>query len=136
MKITQAAERTSEVGKVEYFTGNVWLDEIAVGEPPSTLRVHSVTFSPGARTAWHTHPVGQVLHVLSGVGRVQVHGDPLREIGPGDEVWIAAGECHWHGAAPDRVLVHIAVQEATPDGKEAEWFEHVSDRDYNGDPNS
>jgi quercetin dioxygenase-like cupin family protein len=133
VKLTQAAERVSELGQTGWFTGAVWLDEIAVGEPPSTLRVHSVTFSPGARTAWHMHPLGQILHVMSGMGRVQVDGEPVREIGPGDHVSIAAGERHWHGAAPNRVFVHLAIQETARDGKEADWFEHVSDENYFGE---
>jgi quercetin dioxygenase-like cupin family protein len=134
MKITRSPERTSETGKASWFTGQVWLDEIGIGERPSNLRVHAVTFSPGARTAWHRHPLGQVLHVLSGVGRVQRAGEPVREIRPGDHVWIAPGERHWHGAAPDRIFVHLAVQEATADGQEADWFEPVSEEDYRAAP--
>jgi quercetin dioxygenase-like cupin family protein len=134
MKLTRSTERKSEAGKESWFTGQVWLDEIAVGERPSNLRVHAVTFSPGARTAWHAHPLGQVLHVLSGVGRVQRAGERVQEICPGDHVWIAPGERHWHGAAPDRIFVHLAVQEATPDGQEADWFEHVAELEYRAEP--
>jgi quercetin dioxygenase-like cupin family protein len=130
MKVFRSAERKTELGKKDWFTGEVWLDEIVIGEPPSNLRVHAVTFAPGARTSWHTHPLGQALHVLSGVGLVQVAGETAREIRPGDHVWIAPGEHHWHGAAPDRIFVHLAVQEATPDGDEAAWFKHVTDEEY------
>jgi quercetin dioxygenase-like cupin family protein len=130
MKVSRSTERKSEAGNKDWFTGEVWLDEIAIGAPPSNLRIHAVTFAPGARTAWHTHPLGQALHVLSGVGRVQVAGESAREIVPGDHVWIAPGERHWHGATPDRIFVHLAVQEATPEGDEASWFEHVADEHY------
>lgn len=134
MKITRSSERASEVGNATWFKGQVWLDEIAVGAKPSNLRVHAVTFSPGARTAWHSHPLGQVLHVLSGVGRVQRAGEQVREIRPGDHVWVSPGERHWHGSAPDRIFVHLAVQEAASDGQEADWFEHVSEDDYVAPP--
>ncbi len=134
MRIMASHDHRSQPGRADWFTGTVWLDEIAVGEPPSNLRVHSVTFQPGARTAWHTHPLGQVLHVVSGVGRVQRAGGSVREVRPGDTVWIAPGERHWHGASPDRVFMHIAVQEATADGEEASWLEHVTDEEYNLPP--
>jgi quercetin dioxygenase-like cupin family protein len=90
-----------------------------------------VRFEPKARTAWHTHPLGQTLHVVSGVGRVQLWGEPIREIRPGDTVWIAPGEKHWHGASPDTAMMHIALQEHL-DGKHVEWLEHVTDEQYNG----
>jgi quercetin dioxygenase-like cupin family protein len=93
-----------------------------------------VTFEPGARTAWHTHPVGQVLHGLSGVGRVQRQSGPIEEIRPGDTVWVSPGEHHWHGAAPDRLFVHLAIQEARADGNEAEWFDHVTNDEYQLEP--
>jgi quercetin dioxygenase-like cupin family protein len=130
MQIKRSAAHTTQAGSADWFTGIVWLDEIAIGMPPSVLRVHSVTFEPGARTAWHTHPVGQVLHVLSGVGRVQQRPGPVREIRPGDTVWIDPGEWHWHGAAPDRLFVHLAIQEARADGNEAQWFEQVTEEEY------
>ena len=98
---------------------------------PARLLGASVTFEPGARTAWHTHPLGQTLFVLSGVGRVQKLGEPVQEIKPGDTVWIAPGEKHWHGAAPDVAMSHIAIQEAV-DGVAVTWMEHVSDADYLG----
>jgi quercetin dioxygenase-like cupin family protein len=134
MNIIRDAKRASEPGRSDWFTGIVWLDEIAVGTPPSHLRVHAVTFEPGARTAWHTHPLGQILRVLSGIGRVQLANEPVRELHAGDTVFIAPGERHWHGAAPDRVFTHIAVQEATASGDEATWFEHVSEQDYRTAP--
>jgi quercetin dioxygenase-like cupin family protein len=134
MKILTSSARESEIGKGEWFTGDVWLDEIALGEAPSNLRVHCVTFSPTARTAWHAHPLGQILHAQAGVGRVQMAGGPVFLITPGDSVWISPGERHWHGAAPDRVFVHLAVQEATSDGEEASWFEHVTDQEYASSP--
>jgi|HubBroStandDraft_1064217.scaffolds.fasta_scaffold40215_5 quercetin dioxygenase-like cupin family protein len=134
MHVKRSASSTTQRGSKDWFTGTVWLDEIAVGVPPSVLRAHSVTFEPGARTAWHTHPVGQVLHVLSGVGRVQQAHGPVREICPGDTVWINPGEAHWHGAAPDCVFVHLAIQEATAGGEEAQWFQHVSDEEYKRTP--
>ena len=134
MRVISSNARRSENGRPDWFTGPVWLDEIAVGVAPSNLRVHSITFSPGARTAWHTHPLGQALHVLSGVGRVQRQGEPVREIRPGYSVWIEPGERYWHGASPAHVFVHLAVQEATPDGEEASWFEHVTEEEYNAPP--
>ena len=130
MKIRRSGERATERGSREWFTGTVWLDEIAIGVAPSVLRVHAVTFEPGARTAWHTHPVGQVLHVIAGIGRVQRRSGPVREIRPGDTVWIEPDEWHWHGAAPERIFVHLAIQEARGDGNEAQWFEHVTEEEY------
>jgi len=130
MRIVHATARPTEQGPVEQFTGDVWLDELGVTAPPSRLRVHLVTFAPGARTAWHTHPLGQVLHVAHGVGRVQRDGEPIREIQAGDTVYVEPGERHWHGAAPDHTMGHLAVQEAAGDGGEATWGDHVSDADY------
>jgi quercetin dioxygenase-like cupin family protein len=136
MEVLQSAARCSEHGPPDWFTGTVWLDEIAVSKPPSNLRVHSVSFEPGARTAWHSHPLGQVLHAVSGIGRVQTEGGPVRELRPGDSVRIEPGERHWHGSAPDRVFVHLAVQEATSTGEEASWFEHVAEDQYRQAPES
>jgi quercetin dioxygenase-like cupin family protein len=132
MKIARSKERTSQKGSAEWFTGDVWLDEIVVGEAPVRLRAFRVSFSPGARTAWHTHPVGQTLHVLSGVGRVQLEGGPVEEIHPGDTVMIAPGERHWHGAAPNNTMVHLAMQEADAQGVVVQWMEHVTDEEYAG----
>lgn len=128
LKPTQ--HRPSEQGSAEWFTGTVWLDELAVTGKPSGLLAHTVTFEPGARTAWHTHPVGQVLHALGGLGWVQKAGEEKRSLQPGDTVLIEPGEKHWHGAASDRLFVHLAVQETATDGSEAEFFEHVTDTEY------
>jgi quercetin dioxygenase-like cupin family protein len=117
-------------GSSDWFTGNVWLDEISEPPKPSRLRVHRVTFAPGSRTAWHSHPVGQILHVTTGIGLVQIKDAPVKEMRPGDTVWIEPNERHWHGAAPNHMFVHIAIQEAVDDGTEATWFEHVTDVEY------
>ena len=113
----------------DWFTGTVWQDPIIEAPAPARLRSARVSFEPGARTAWHTHPLGQTLHVVSGLGRVQTWGGPIREIRPGDTVWIPPGEKHWHGASPTSAMVHIAMQEAL-DGAHVNWMEHVSDAQY------
>jgi quercetin dioxygenase-like cupin family protein len=115
----------------ESFTGVVWQDPIIEAPAPARIRSGRVSFEPGARTAWHTHPLGQTLHVMSGLGRVQLWGQPIREIRPGDVVWIAPGEKHWHGAGPDTNMVHIALQEHL-DGVHVTWLEHVTDEQYDG----
>ena len=117
----------------ESFTGVVWQDPIIEAPAPARLRAGRVSFEPGARTAWHTHPLGQTLHVISGCGRVQAWGGPVREIRGGDTVWIPPGEKHWHGAGPTTGMVHIAMQEAL-DGKHVEWLEHVTDEQYKAAP--
>lgn len=129
MIITKAAEVSSRPADTNYFTGTVWQDPIIEAPAPARIRALRVSFLPGARTNWHTHPLGQTLHVVSGVGRVQLQGEPVREILPGDTVWIAPGEKHWHGAAPHTGMVHIAMQEAL-DGSNVTWLERVSDTDY------
>ena len=107
------------------------MDEVAgPDDAPGAARMTRVTFSPGARTHWHTHPRGQILHVITGAGRVQKLGEPVREILPGDTVFIAAGEKHWHGASPTRLMAHFAVQEADDSGQTTVWLEPVSDADY------
>ncbi len=113
----------------DYFTGTVWQDPIIAASAPARLMATRVTFEPGARTAWHTHPLGQTLYVVSGVGRLQTEGGSVREIRPGDTVWIPPGEKHWHGGSPTSGMVHIAMQEAV-DGSAATWLEQVSDADY------
>jgi quercetin dioxygenase-like cupin family protein len=130
MNITRAGSPVSKRGPAEYFTGTVWLDEIAAGPNESRVRALRVSFEPGARTAWHTHPFGQVLHIISGVGRVQKAGADPVEVYPGDTVWFEPGERHWHGAAPNRFMVHLAVQQTDAAGQSADWFEHVIDEDY------
>ena len=113
----------------ESFTGTVWQDPIIEAPAPARIRCGRVSFEHGARTAWHTHPLGQTLHVISGVGRVQAQGGPIQEIRAGDTVWIPPNEKHWHGAAPDTGMVHIAMQESL-DGKHVEWMEYVTDAEY------
>lgn len=132
MKIVSASERNSRKGPEDWFTGNVWIDEIAVGAEPSRIRFVRVSFEPGARTAWHTHPLGQVLHVVSGHGLVQLEGEPIRHIHPGDTVMIAPDERHWHGAGPGNTMVHLAVQEANQEGVQVTWMEKVTDAEYSG----
>jgi quercetin dioxygenase-like cupin family protein len=125
----------SQRGPADWFTGEVWLDAIDPGAPlPSRMRALSVHFSPGARTAWHTHPFGQVLYVVEGVGRAQAEGGPVQEIRAGDTVRFAANESHWHGASPGTFMTHLALQEADDQGVAADWGEQVSDADYLADP--
>ncbi|AUH01922.1 cupin domain-containing protein [Prodigiosinella confusarubida] len=129
MKILHNGSISSQLGPAEWFTGKVRIDGLFYAESPATVSNAAVTFEPGARTAWHSHPLGQTLVVLSGCGRVQLQGKPIEEIRPGDIVWIAPGEKHWHGAAPATAMTHIAIQEAQ-DGKAADWFEPVSEVEY------
>ncbi|MFG3249698.1 cupin domain-containing protein [Streptomyces sp. NPDC048187] len=121
---------TTEQGPAENFSGAVWLDEIAVPPAPSRLRMFNVHFAPGAHTAWHHHPHGQVLHILEGEGRVQRRGGPVEHVRAGDTVWIAPGEWHWHGAGPRTFMTHLAVVEAAGDGTTTEWGAHVADEDH------
>ena len=132
MQITRNTIETA-AGPSEWFTGAVYVDTVAAPSGPSRLGAASVHFTPGARTAWHTHPLGQTLHVVSGIGRVQTLGGPVREIRPGDTVFIPPNEKHWHGAAPDRGMVHIALHEHL-NGKHVTWMEQVSDDDYRREP--
>lgn len=131
MKITSPGEIPSRPAPAEYFTGTVWQDPIMQAPSPARLQVVRVSFEPGARTAWHTHPLGQTLLVLTGCGRVQSEGGPIRDIRPGDVVWIPPGEKHWHGASPDIGMVHLAMQEME-NGSAAVWMEKVSDAHYSG----
>jgi len=108
------------------------MDEIAAPAPPARTRVLSVHFAPGARTAWHRHPFGQILHVTEGAGLVQSRDGEAEAIGAGDTVQAAAGEWHWHGAGPGTFMTHLAVQEADADGRTTEWGEHVTDEEYQG----
>ncbi len=130
MNVTRAPETKTKRGPAEYFTGTVWLDEIASGAAGSSVRALRVTFEPGARTAWHTHPNGQTIHILAGIGRVQRAGGPVIEVRPGDTVWFEPGERHWHGAAPDHLMAHLAIQQTDAAGTSATWQEQVSDADY------
>ncbi|MEA2885068.1 MAG: hypothetical protein QOH32_4324 [Bradyrhizobium sp.] len=129
MDIYLAGSRPTRRASGDWFTGTVWQDPI--NTPPAPARVNSarVAFEPGARTAWHIHPLGQTLFVISGVGRVQTKGGPVREIRPGDTVWIPPNEKHWHGAAPNNGMVHIAMHESL-DGTHVTWMEQVTDEEY------
>src|SRR5205823_4978821 len=118
-------------GPAEWFTGTVRINPLFEAPDPARIRCASVTFEPCARTAWHTHPLGQTLMVTSGLGWAQREGGPIEEIRPGDVVWFAPGEKHWHGATPTTAMTHIAIQENL-DGKVVEWMEHVSDEQYRG----
>ena len=118
----------------ETFTGDAWIDQIVQGEAPSRLRAAAVRFAPGARNAWHAHAVGQTVHVTAGVGRIQARGDGVLEIRAGDTIVTLPGEWHWHGAAPDRFMTHLAMFEAPDDGAETEWGALVSDEEYEADP--
>ena len=129
MDIHRNGSRPTRRGPADWFTGAVWMDPIVNAPAPARVAAARVAFEPGARTAWHTHPLGQTLYVISGVGRVQKQGEPVREIRAGDTLWIPPGEKHWHGAAPDHAMTHIAVQEAV-DGSAVEWLEQVSEADY------
>lgn len=130
MKIMSSKDRPSRKGPSDWFTGNVLIDEILVGVAPSRLRAFRVSFAPGARTAWHTHPVGQTLHVLTGFGLVQLAGQPIQQIHPGDTVVIAPNERHWHGAAPGNTMVHLAMQETDAQDVDVVWLEQVTDEEY------
>ena len=129
MDIKRSGSQPSEKGPSEYFTGSVRIDPLFQAPPPARVAGSSVTFEPGARTAWHTHPLGQTLIVTAGSGRAQRWGGPIEEIRPGDVIWFAPGEKHWHGATRAIALTHIAVQERL-DGKAVDWLEHVSDEQY------
>lgn len=127
------AGRATRRANAEWFTGTVWQDPIVEAPEPARVRAVSVAFEPGARTNWHTHPLGQTLFVVSGVGRVQKLGEPVHEIRAGDTVWIPPDEKHWHGASPATGMVHIAIHEAV-DGTHVDWLEPVSDAEYGASP--
>ena len=131
MDIHVSGSRPTRRTPKEHFTGSVLQDPINMAPAPARLNASRVSFEPGARTAWHTHPLGQTLYVISGIGRVQAKDGPIREIRPGDVVWIPPNEKHWHGASPDNSMTHIAMQEAL-DGVFSTWMEHVTDEEYNG----
>jgi quercetin dioxygenase-like cupin family protein len=131
MDIYLAGARPTRRAPSESFTGTVLQDPIITPQAPARLAANRVAFEPGARTAWHTHPLGQTLYVIFGVGRVQAKGGPIREIRAGDVVWIPPGERHWHGAAPTNGMVHVAMQESL-DGNHVTWMEHVTDAEYFG----
>lgn len=129
MEIKRAGISPSTKGPTEWFTGAVRIDPLFQAPDPALVQGASVTFEPGSRTAWHTHPLGQTLIVTSGVGWCQHAGGPVEEIRPGDVVWFAPNEKHWHGASATNGMTHIAIQERL-DGKVVEWFEHVTDAEY------
>ncbi|MBY5553275.1 cupin domain-containing protein [Rhizobium leguminosarum] len=131
MEIKRSGSQPSAKGPADWFTGSVRVDPLFAATSPARAAGASVTFEPGARTAWHTHPLGQTLIVTSGCGRVQREGGPVEEIGAGDVVWFAPGERHWHGASPTTAMTHIAIQEQL-DGKVVDWMEHVTDAQYQG----
>jgi quercetin dioxygenase-like cupin family protein len=129
MRITRGGTHPSSKGPADWFTGTVRIDPLFGVEAPARAAGNAVTFEPGARTAWHTHPLGQVLIVTFGRGRVQRDGGSVEEIRAGDVVWFEPGEKHWHGASDTTAMQHIAIQESL-DGKAVEWMEHVSDDQY------
>jgi quercetin dioxygenase-like cupin family protein len=131
MEIRRNGTQPSGRGPDDWFTGTVRVDPLFQADAPARVACASVTFEPGARTAWHTHPLGQTLIVTAGLGRVQRWDGPVEEIRPGDVVWFAPGEKHWHGASPTTSMTHIAIQEQL-DGNMVEWMEKVSDEQYAG----
>jgi len=131
MDIKPCGSVASLPGSPDYFTGRVRQEPIVDAAAPARIKATMVTFEPGARTAWHTHPLGQTLIVTSGSGLAQTEGGPITPIRAGDSIWFPPGEKHWHGAGPTTAMTHIAIQEAL-DGKAVDWLEHVSDADYAG----
>jgi quercetin dioxygenase-like cupin family protein len=129
MEIKRSGSQPSGKGSTEYFTGTVRIDPLFEAPDPAHAVGASVTFEPGARTAWHSHPFGQTLIVTAGYGRAQCWGGPIEDIRPGDVIWFEPGEKHWHGAAPTTAMTHIAIQERL-NGKTADWMEKVSDEQY------
>jgi quercetin dioxygenase-like cupin family protein len=129
MDIKRSGSQASNKGPADWFTGTVRIDPLFQAAQPARVAGASVTFEPSARTAWHTHPLGQTLIVTAGAGLAQKWGGPIEEIRPGDVVWFAPGEKHWHGASPTTAMTHIAIQEQL-DGKAVEWLEHVTDEQY------
>jgi quercetin dioxygenase-like cupin family protein len=133
MNIQRVGSRPSAKGPADWFTGAVRIDPLFDAPDPARVAGAHVTFEPGARTAWHTHPLGQTLIVTSGIGRAQRWGGPVEEIRAGDVVWFAPAEKHWHGASPETALTHIAIQEKL-DGRAVDWMEHVTDAQYQSGP--
>ncbi len=130
MQITRNSLDTAS-GPADWFTGTVYIDTIATPSPPSRVGAASVHFTPGARTAWHTHPYGQTIFVTEGIGLCQRRSGPVEQIRPGDRVYFEPGEDHWHGASPTRFMTHIAIQEADESGSPVSWGKHVSEEEYN-----
>ena len=125
MKILPPASRATRPGPAAYFSGAVTIDEILPLQPPSRMKVNRVTFHDGARTAWHTHPVGQAIHIVSGVAYIRREGGPVETADAGDTVWFEPNERHWHGAAPGETMVHLAMQEIDENGTDVVWLEQV-----------
>ena len=130
MKITHNGTQDAAIGSADFFTGHVRVDPLFMPEQAARTSGATVTFEPNARTAWHTHPIGQTLIIIAGSGFIQRWGEPIQAINPGDVVWIPAGEKHWHGASHKTAMTHIAIQEKLND-QYVEWLEHVSDKQYN-----
>ena len=131
MNIKRSGSRPSDKGNTEYFTGTVRIEPLFEAPEPARVRGAGVTFEPGARTAWHTHPLGQTQIVTAGSGLAQSWGGPVQKIQPGDVIWFPPGEKHWHGATPTTAMTHIAIQEQL-DGKAVDWMEKVTDEQYRG----
>lgn len=131
MQITRSGGETQK-GPSDWFTGEVYIDTVAVPAGSSTFGAALVHFMPGARTAWHTHPHGQTIYVVEGVGRCQREGGPVETIQPGDRVFFEPGESHWHGASPERLMVHIAIHQSDDSGSPVSWGAQVADADYAG----
>lgn len=129
IRITRGGSQPSGKGPAQYFTGSVRVDPLSQAPQPARAGAASVTFEPGARTAWHTHPLGQTLVITEGLGWVQSEGGPVQEVRPGDVIWVPPGVRHWHGASPTTAMTHIAINELL-DGKNVEWMEHVTDQQY------
>lgn len=132
MDIKRKGSQPSSIGPAEWFTGNAHIEPLHQADDPARVSIANVTFEPGARTAWHSHPLGQTLIVSTGSGLVQNWGEQVKKIQPGDVAWCPPGEKHWHGAAPTTAMTHISIVEKL-DGKSAEWMEHVSDEQYQAD---
>ena len=133
MNITRSSQDTNK-GPGDWFTGDVYIDPVAVPTAPGRVQANLVHFTPGARTAWHTHPLGQTIFVTEGVGLCQTRGGPVEIIRPGDRVVFAPDEDHWHGAAPNRFMAHLALNEVDDEHPAAHWGEHVTDEEYAAAP--
>jgi quercetin dioxygenase-like cupin family protein len=132
MKVTRSSDAETRTGPSEWFTGVVYIDPVATPSGASRLSANLVRFTPGARTAWHTHPNGQTIYIVDGLGLVQRRGGPVEVVRPGDCVFFEPDEEHWHGAAPDRFMAHLSMVEVDEDGNSATWGPHVTDAEYHG----
>jgi quercetin dioxygenase-like cupin family protein len=135
MRITRNTTETNP-GPADWFTGSVFIDQVAEPSAPSRTGAALVHFTPGSRTAWHTHPFGQTIYVTEGLGRCRRRGGEIEEIQPGDRVYFEPAEEHWHGAAPSRLMTHLAIQESDESGSPVSWGEHVTDAEYEGNERS